>query len=124
MKKNFEAALFVAIVATVFLSFNFNISSCTSGSASGSGSRNGPKTFPIKTKVPIYAGSRIEIECGSPDCQLIFRNGSPDTSGTKGHPKYTIPCRIPFDIPANTRLLITFRGEGDSAESGKETPMQ
>ena len=112
-----------AVAASVMVFFmSFHISSCGGGgggSIDSNGNRPNPKyTIPIQKLV--RAGTPIIISC--PSCV----GGSPrDTSSTDGNghpvrPKTIVVGKVPFDIPANSELVVTFPSDADSTDPGKK----
>jgi hypothetical protein len=96
MKKNFRSTLGTVTFTSIFLLFNFHMSSCKERNISPINNPN----LGIQASELIQAGSTIQVVC--------VGNLSCDTSGTHqtGGTKIVMQCTIPNSIQANTTFRI------------------
>jgi hypothetical protein len=119
MKKVLLGALFGAAVGAVVVwgiyrvgghgstpVIHSNDSGSTQGSPPGNGST--PK-YVISNPVHLPAGSSLYIECASEPCPGLSGVSASDTNPGPVNPKLLFDFKIPYELPAGTRMSVSFR---------------
>ena len=127
MKKTFTTGLSGAALLALFVLAIIHFTSCGrpanlplrivvpinwhDSSTNGSGTGLRPKVI-FTNPGTLPAGSVFLVECASKDCAGIAGAAGSGASGSgaaQGNPKIIFECKIPYDLPANTEMSMSFQ---------------